>query len=237
MKRQFITSRTLVIVSLACFTVATLYAGGIAMHDAVIADHAAQSRHVLDEQHERSRLQNEAARKRVAWQEHLKREAWNKAHPEIVARRKQEAAARALRLEQELQAQRRLAAAARAQQERKDAEARRAAEAAAAAREAAAADQIAGKPECLKVKSWKNVHSTINEGWVRVKGAVVNTCDRDFSYVQISFSLYNESGANAGTAFANNNNLHAGETWDFEANGHQVGDGGGTFSFATLVGY
>ncbi len=52
---------------------------------------------------------------------------------------------------------------------------------------------------------------------VEIKGALKNTGKREYSYVSISFTLYDESGANIGQALANMNNLAAGETWRYKA--------------------
>ncbi len=52
---------------------------------------------------------------------------------------------------------------------------------------------------------------------VDIKGALKNTGKRNYTYVSISFTLYDESGANIGQALANMNNLAAGETWKYKA--------------------
>jgi hypothetical protein len=81
----------------------------------------AYSRHsVAERQTDAKRQLDEAAHKRKNWEEHLKREAWNKAHPEIVEKRRQEALAKQraqLALQQE---QRRSEAAAAAAQREHD---------------------------------------------------------------------------------------------------------------------
>lgn len=50
-----------------------------------------------------------------------------------------------------------------------------------------------------------------------ITGTVVNQRDRTLSYVQITFNLYDETGALVGTALANVNNLEAGGRWNFRA--------------------
>jgi hypothetical protein len=60
---------------------------------------------IQQEQRENLQRQNEAKRKAQAWKEHLAREAWNKAHPEEIARRK-EAERERLAREQEAQRER-----------------------------------------------------------------------------------------------------------------------------------
>ena len=50
-----------------------------------------------------------------------------------------------------------------------------------------------------------------------IVGVVKNNTDKDYSYLQISFTLYDIDGNVVGTAFANVNNIKAGGTWRFEA--------------------
>ena len=50
-----------------------------------------------------------------------------------------------------------------------------------------------------------------------IVGVVKNNTDKDYSYLQISFTLYDIDGNVVGSAFANVNNIKAGGTWRFEA--------------------
>ena len=50
-----------------------------------------------------------------------------------------------------------------------------------------------------------------------ISGKIKNGTNRDCSYVQVEFSLYDKDGNNLGTALTNMNNLAAGETWKFTA--------------------
>lgn len=50
-----------------------------------------------------------------------------------------------------------------------------------------------------------------------IKGSAKNVTNRNFSYVQLEFAVYDASNSNLGTAIANINNLGAGENWNFEA--------------------
>lgn len=50
-----------------------------------------------------------------------------------------------------------------------------------------------------------------------IVGRVRNNSSRTYSYVQISFNLYDASGAQVGTAWTNITNLEAGGIWAFEA--------------------
>ena len=52
-----------------------------------------------------------------------------------------------------------------------------------------------------------------------IAGTIKNNTNRKYDYVQVSFSLYDASGAQIGTAFANLNSLEPGGTWRFEAMG------------------
>lgn len=51
----------------------------------------------------------------------------------------------------------------------------------------------------------------------KITGTAKNTTLKNFSYVQIEFSVYDANGINLGSAFANIGNLASGETWSFEA--------------------
>lgn len=50
-----------------------------------------------------------------------------------------------------------------------------------------------------------------------IVGVVKNNTDKDYDYLQISFTLYDEQGNVIDTAFTNANNIKAGGTWKFEA--------------------
>ena len=52
-----------------------------------------------------------------------------------------------------------------------------------------------------------------------ITGTLSNNCARDFSYVEISFKLFDNRGNVVGTALANQTNLRAGEKWKFTAFG------------------
>ncbi len=54
-------------------------------------------------------------------------------------------------------------------------------------------------------------------GVVSIKGAVKNISGRDLSYAQITFGLYDNEGAQIGTAVANINNLEKDGTWKYTA--------------------
>ena len=52
-----------------------------------------------------------------------------------------------------------------------------------------------------------------------VNGTIKNNTDKQYSYVQVTFNLYDASGAQIGTAMANINNLEGNGTWKFKAIG------------------
>ena len=50
-----------------------------------------------------------------------------------------------------------------------------------------------------------------------ITGILKNNTNKDFDYVQLSFSLFDANGNVVDTAFTNISNLKAGRTWKFEA--------------------
>lgn len=52
---------------------------------------------------------------------------------------------------------------------------------------------------------------------VEVNGTIKNNTSKEYSYVQVTFSIYDASGNNLGTVIDNINYLGAGETWNFSA--------------------
>lgn len=63
---------------------------------------------------------------------------------------------------------------------------------------------------------------SVDEYSTRITGTIKNNCGRTFSYVQITFKLFDGADNVVGTALANQNNLEAGETWKFAAHGFTV---------------
>lgn len=78
-------------------------------------------------------------------------------------------------------------------------------------------------PAIAKVKETEKLtlegysFKTSNYGNRHIVGTVKNNTDKEYKYAQISFSLYDSSGAQIGTAWANISNLEAGGIWKFEA--------------------
>ena len=52
-----------------------------------------------------------------------------------------------------------------------------------------------------------------------IEGTIVNNTDKEYSYVQVEFNLYDADGAQIGTSLDNINNLEANGTWKFKAIG------------------
>ena len=52
-----------------------------------------------------------------------------------------------------------------------------------------------------------------------VTGTIVNNTNKQYTYVQVTFNLYDSSGAQIGTALDNINYLEANGTWKFSAIG------------------
>lgn len=58
---------------------------------------------------------------------------------------------------------------------------------------------------------------TSNEYNAMITGTFTNNTDKDLSYVQISYNIYDADGAQIGNAYANANDVKAGASWKFEA--------------------
>src|SRR5207248_8193500 len=81
----------------------------------------------------------------------------------------------------------------------------------------------------------KTVEGTTGRFGGKITGTVVNRRNRKLKYVQISFILYDESGAQVGTALANVNDLEPGGRWNFEAT--SFGKNFRTYKFSELSGF
>lgn len=66
-------------------------------------------------------------------------------------------------------------------------------------------------------------------------GTVRNNSNKKYSYVQITFAMYDEKGNKVGSALANVNNLDSGETWSFEALSTYTG--AGSYKLDELTGF
>ncbi len=50
-----------------------------------------------------------------------------------------------------------------------------------------------------------------------IEGTIKNNTDKKYSYVQVTYNVYDSNQNNLGTCIANNNNLSGNETWKFKA--------------------
>jgi hypothetical protein len=48
------------------------------------------------------------------------------------------------------------------------------------------------------------------------RATIENTCDKDFSYVQVQMTVYRHDGTVVDRGLANVNNIKAGETWSWK---------------------
>lgn len=81
----------------------------------------------------------------------------------------------------------------------------------------------------------KTVSGTTGDFGGTIKGIVENRRSRKLNYVQITFNLYDKSGAQVGSAMANINGLEPGGKWKFEAN--SFGKDFSTYKFSELTGF
>lgn len=58
---------------------------------------------------------------------------------------------------------------------------------------------------------------TSNQFTYKITGTLTNNTDKEKSYIQIEYVLYDADGNQVGTALANTNHLKAGGSWKFEA--------------------
>ncbi len=76
-----------------------------------------------------------------------------------------------------------------------------------------------------------------NEGTAfYIVGGVRNNLDKQYSYVQVTFNLYNKDGAQVGTAMDNINNLEPNGIWKFKAMGI-VGEEVDTYKLTDITGW
>lgn len=61
--------------------------------------------------------------------------------------------------------------------------------------------------------------TTDSLGTTYIEGEIKNNTDKTYSYVQVTFNLYDANGAQLGTALDNINNLEPNSTWKYKAMG------------------
>lgn len=69
-----------------------------------------------------------------------------------------------------------------------------------------------------------------------ITGIIKNNTDKEKSYVQVTFNLYDSSGNQIGTAIDNINNLASGGTWKFKA-AALTSDGFASYELAEISGW
>jgi hypothetical protein len=62
-----------------------------------------------------------------------------------------------------------------------------------------------------------SVRAVIGEFTGEITGTVINRRKDKVRYTQITFNIYDQSGARVGTALANINDLEPGSSWNFKA--------------------
>lgn len=99
----------------------------------------------------------------------------------------------------------------------KEDEARRIATAERQEQKEAAAEAKRKAEEEYEEKGLVLLRKTLKGKQDEITGTVINRRKRELSYAQISFKLFDESGAQVGTALANINGLEEGGRWNFKA--------------------
>lgn len=64
--------------------------------------------------------------------------------------------------------------------------------------------------------------TTDSLGLPHITGSITNLTDKEYSYIQVEINLYDDTGAQVGSALANANHLEAKGVWKFEAIGSQA---------------
>ena len=70
-----------------------------------------------------------------------------------------------------------------------------------------------------------------------ITGTLTNNTDKQVSYIQVEYNLYDADGAQVGTALANTNNLQAGGVWKFEAVGTASPDEVASYELMNVTGF
>ena len=70
-----------------------------------------------------------------------------------------------------------------------------------------------------------------------ITGTLTNNTDKQVSYIQVEYNLYDADGAQVGTALANTNNLQAGGVWKYEAVGTASPDEVASYELMNVTGF
>lgn len=78
--------------------------------------------------------------------------------------------------------------------------------------------------------------TTDSIGSTYIEGTIKNNTDKTYSYVQVTFNLYDADGAQLGTAVDNINNLEPNGTWKYKAIG-LVTEKVASYKFVEITGW
>ena len=83
------------------------------------------------------------------------------------------------------------------------------------------------------------VSNAYYDGYVAyyIEGTIKNNTEKSYSYVQVTFNLYDKDGVQLGTALANINNLEANGTWKFKAIGTGEGSQVASYKLVEITGW
>lgn len=84
-------------------------------------------------------------------------------------------------------------------------------------KEDAQKQEAAPKKEVKKDLELLEKDNVVENGVRYITGTIKNNTSKKYAYVQVDISLYDESGAQVGSTFANINNLEPDGTWKFKA--------------------
>lgn len=73
-------------------------------------------------------------------------------------------------------------------------------------------------------------------GTTYIQGEIKNNTAKTYSYVQVTFNLYDANGAQIGTAMDNINNLESNGTWKYKALGY-VTENVASYKFVEITGW
>lgn len=78
--------------------------------------------------------------------------------------------------------------------------------------------------------------TTDSIGSCYIEGTIQNNTDKTYSYVQVTFNIYDKDGNQLGTAIDNINNLEANGVWKYKAMG-LTSEKVATYKFVEITGY
>lgn len=67
------------------------------------------------------------------------------------------------------------------------------------------------------VEGTENGYADSGNIFYYIEGTIKNNTDKTYSYLQVTYNVYDSQGNNLGTCLANNNNIEANGTWKFKA--------------------